>query len=57
MTAISGSKRRTKVRGRARPVSRTARAIKNPGKPLNQYRIRGLAFAANGKLYGVGQGR
>jgi hypothetical protein len=29
-------------------------AIENLGKPLNQYRIRGLAFAANGKLYGVG---
>lgn len=30
------------------------RAIENLGKPLNQYRIRGLAFAPNGKLYGVG---
>ena len=28
--------------------------IENLGKPLNQYRIRGLAFAKNGKLYGVG---
>ena len=29
-------------------------AIENLGKPLNQYRIRGLVFARNGKLYGVG---
>jgi hypothetical protein len=28
--------------------------VENLGKPLNQYRIRGLAWAANGKLYGVG---
>ena len=28
--------------------------LDNLGKPLNQYRIRGLAFARNGKLYGVG---
>ena len=28
--------------------------IENLGKPLNQYRIRGLAMARNGKLYGVG---
>ncbi|HYM12675.1 MAG TPA: hypothetical protein VEU62_18195, partial [Bryobacterales bacterium] len=28
--------------------------IEDLGKPLNQYRIRGLAFATNGKLYGVG---
>ncbi|HWR54455.1 MAG TPA: hypothetical protein VN428_25330 [Bryobacteraceae bacterium] len=28
--------------------------IENLGKPLNQYRIRGLAFAKDGKLYGVG---
>jgi len=28
--------------------------LENLGKPLNQYRIRGLAFAHNGKLYGVG---
>ncbi|HET9319237.1 MAG TPA: hypothetical protein VFO27_05665, partial [Bryobacteraceae bacterium] len=28
--------------------------VDNLGKPLNQYRIRGLAFAPNGKLYGVG---
>ncbi len=28
--------------------------IENLGKPLNQYRIRGLALAGNGKLYGVG---
>jgi len=26
----------------------------NLGKPLNQYRIRGLVFSPNGKLYGVG---
>jgi len=26
----------------------------NLGKPLNQYRIRGLGFSRNGKLYGVG---
>ena len=31
-----------------------AMTIENLGKPLNQYRIRGLAFARNGKLYGVG---
>ena len=33
-----------------------ARALKieNLGKPLNQYRIRGLAFATDGRLYGVG---
>ncbi len=28
--------------------------VENLGKPLNQYRIRGLAFSRNGKLYGVG---
>jgi hypothetical protein len=28
--------------------------VEGLGKPLNQYRIRGLAFAGNGKLYGVG---
>jgi hypothetical protein len=28
--------------------------VENLGKPLNQYRIRGLAFAGNGRLYGVG---
>jgi len=28
--------------------------VENLGKPLNQYRIRGLVFARNGKLYGVG---
>jgi hypothetical protein len=28
--------------------------ITNLGKPLNQYRIRGLVFWRNGKLYGVG---
>jgi hypothetical protein len=28
--------------------------IENLGKPLNQYRIRGLVRAPNGKLYGVG---
>jgi hypothetical protein len=28
--------------------------MENLGKPLNQYRIRGLARARNGKLYGVG---
>jgi outer membrane protein assembly factor BamB len=28
--------------------------LTNLGKPLNQYRIRGLAFGRNGKLYGVG---
>ncbi len=28
--------------------------IKNLGKPLNQYRIRGLVHAPNGKLYGAG---
>ena len=28
--------------------------LDNLGKPLNQYRIRGLVFARNGKLYGVG---
>ena len=28
--------------------------LENLGKPLNQYRIRGLCFAHNGKLYGVG---
>lgn len=28
--------------------------VEGLGKPLNQYRIRGLAFAPNGKLYGVG---
>ncbi|MEK7403886.1 MAG: hypothetical protein AAB225_02140 [Acidobacteriota bacterium] len=28
--------------------------LENLGKPLNQYRIRGLVFAPNGKLYGVG---
>jgi hypothetical protein len=28
--------------------------IRNLGKPLNQYRIRGLVQARNGKLYGVG---
>lgn len=28
--------------------------LENLGKPLNQYRVRGLAFAHNGKLYGAG---
>ena len=28
--------------------------VVNLGKPLNQYRIRGLVFARTGKLYGVG---
>jgi outer membrane protein assembly factor BamB len=28
--------------------------VTNLGKPLNQYRIAGLALGANGKLYGVG---
>ena len=28
--------------------------VENLGKPLNQYRIRGLVFSRNGKLYGVG---
>lgn len=28
--------------------------VENLGKPLNQYRIRGLVCARNGKLYGVG---
>jgi hypothetical protein len=28
--------------------------VENLGKPLNQYRIRGLVASANGKLYGVG---
>jgi outer membrane protein assembly factor BamB len=28
--------------------------ITNLGKPLNQYRIRGLVMAANGRIYGVG---
>ena len=28
--------------------------LENLGKPLNQYRIRGLVFARNGKLYGAG---
>jgi hypothetical protein len=28
--------------------------VKNLGKPLNQYRIRGLVYAPNGKLYGAG---
>jgi outer membrane protein assembly factor BamB len=28
--------------------------LENLGKPLNQYRIRGLGFGHNGKLYGVG---
>jgi hypothetical protein len=28
--------------------------LENLGKPLNQYRMRGLAIARNGKLYGVG---
>lgn len=28
--------------------------VENLGKPLNQYRIRGLVLARNGKLYGVG---
>jgi outer membrane protein assembly factor BamB len=28
--------------------------LENLGKPLNQYRIRGLAFARDAKLYGVG---
>jgi hypothetical protein len=28
--------------------------IENLGKPLNQYRIRGLVMSQNGKLYGVG---
>lgn len=29
-------------------------AVENLGKPLNQYRVRGLVFARNGKLYGAG---
>ncbi|HKS97734.1 MAG TPA: hypothetical protein VJV74_16590 [Terriglobia bacterium] len=29
-------------------------AVVNLGKPLNQYRIRGLVLAHNGKLYGIG---
>ena len=29
-------------------------ALENLGKPLNQYRIRGLVFARNGRLYGAG---
>jgi len=29
-------------------------AVVNFGKPLNQYRIRGLVLAHNGKLYGIG---
>jgi hypothetical protein len=28
--------------------------VENFGKPLNQYRIRGLVAARNGKIYGVG---
>ncbi len=28
--------------------------VSNLGKPLNQYRIRGLGLARNGKLYGIG---
>jgi len=28
--------------------------LANLGKPLNQYRIRGLVFSRNGRLYGVG---
>jgi sugar lactone lactonase YvrE len=28
--------------------------VRNLGKPLNQYRIRGLVLAPNGKLYGIG---
>jgi hypothetical protein len=28
--------------------------MENLGKPLNQYRVRGLALARNGRLYGVG---
>lgn len=28
--------------------------VENLGKPLNQYRIRGLAFAPDGRLFGVG---
>lgn len=28
--------------------------LRNLGKPLNQYRIRGLVYAPNGKLYGAG---
>ncbi|MCX6620414.1 MAG: hypothetical protein NTY38_04940 [Acidobacteria bacterium] len=28
--------------------------VENLGKALSQYRIRGLAFAPNGKLYGIG---
>jgi hypothetical protein len=31
-----------------------SQSVENLGKPLNQYRIRGLALARNGKLYGVG---
>ncbi|MBI4875135.1 MAG: hypothetical protein HY822_10935 [Acidobacteria bacterium] len=31
-----------------------ARRLDNLGKPLNQYRIRGLVWSPNGKLYGVG---
>jgi streptogramin lyase len=36
---------------RLQPESLT---VENLGKPLNQYRIRGLVFARNGKIYGVG---
>jgi len=28
--------------------------VENLGKPLNQYRVRGLVMGPNGKLYGVG---
>lgn len=31
-----------------------ASKVENLGKPLNQYRIRGLAFAPNRELYGIG---
>lgn len=36
---------------RLNPASLT---VVNLGKPLNQYRIRGLVLAPNGKLYGIG---
>lgn len=28
--------------------------VENLGKPLNEYRVRGLVFGRNGKLYGIG---
>ncbi len=34
--------------------TRSVYAYEDLEKPLNQYRIRGLAFAPNRKLYGVG---